>query len=202
MRNNKGFSLLEVLIAVMIISIALGLFLITPSAVRRKEVSKYAHILKEEIEYAKALSMTREGQWQLTIFEEEDRIYVVQEKKSDGSWTRGFSPVFIGNKSDITYTKTWLGNALEEEEKSFTKNPEEDSTNAESGEEKPYRIYQFDRDTGECIIGSGVLEIKGRGKCIEIIVYEETGRCEIQLASSKGNGEKYGERRQQGDQSD
>lgn len=43
--------------------------------------------------------------------------------------------------------------------------------------------WKFDRDTGACIKGAGILEVSGSGRTMEVAVYPENGRCE---ARAKG----------------
>ena len=162
MENNKGFSLMELLAAVAVMGVAMGIFVIGPGVARRKEVDKFARILKDEIEHTQTVSMTREGQWQLTVYEEDGDMYCAQEHQGERGWEQKLNKSFIGHSGALAYTKT------------------EGLSSDDSSLGGLYRIYRFDRDTGECIMGSGTGEIKGPGKTVFVTVYEETGRCDIE----------------------
>ena len=161
--NNRGFSLIELLVVVAIMAVLTGGFLVSPAVGRKKIVDTFAHELAGQIQYSKQLSMAREGQWQMTVFEKDGEYFCVHENKKSDTWSTWSNEEFLGYSGEILCEKTF-----------------QDGISGETGGEgEIYRIYRFDKNTGRCVAGAGTFTINGYGKQIGVTVYEETGRCEI-----------------------
>lgn len=170
MKQNEGFSLIELMIVMAVIAVLSGLLFLSPRITKRKEIDKYAAQLCDQITMMQSLTMARVGQWRFCMYEEEGRYYGVQEKKhmtlageSAGTWDW----VPQSGESDFGSGILYEGAV-------------EDSTDYESSENgrTPVFVWRFNQDTGACIRGAGAYRISGFGKTKQIKVYAQSGRCE------------------------
>lgn len=89
-QNNKGFSLLELLVVVAIIGIVSGLVLIGISVIASADSKKMSKALYSDINTLKTKTLTVSGDWYL-IIKKEDKVYKYQlyketsEYNADGS---------------------------------------------------------------------------------------------------------------------
>lgn len=185
---GNGFSLIELLIAMSILMIFSGLFFLGINASRRKDTEKYAVELSNQIRLLRTVSMSKAGEWRLALYESDGEYRCVQERMmtaEDGShsWTAASEMVKMGHKGAVIFK----GAVYEEAagEGTGEENAPGNSSENDSGNGTLIRSWRFDRDTGACIEGDGILEVSGPGKTMEIAVYRENGRCETRAKGVK-----------------
>lgn len=186
--KNRGFSLIEMVVAVAIISILGGLFFIGSDAIRRKKTEQYAGELCGQIRLMQTVSMAKAGMWRLCLYEKDGEYYCIQEQKQKDTdvWEPQSQPVEMGISGAMTYRAVnSIGNGeengLENERDAQGAGGVEMDTGAGTDNMDAgllIRVWRFDRDTGACIEGAGTLEVSGTGKRKRITVYKESGYCE------------------------
>lgn len=172
-KKNTGFSLIELIIVISIMTILCGLVFINPSVSKRRKVEQYASELGNQLKLAQTMAMAKAGQWRLCLYlDKDDNYYCVQEQKKSGdsgtTWEAVSEKVKLGHDGAVVYT---------------AKTSEDSSGGTEStgGTDSGtlIREWRFNRDTGACELGAGILEVTGGGTKKNIIVYKVSGRCEV-----------------------
>lgn len=172
MKQNKGFSLIELIIVMAVMAVLSGLLLLSPRVTKRKEIEKYTEQLCEQITMMQSLTMARVGQWRLSMYEAEGSYYCVQEKKYADSNPAGESTETWGWEPQSGEIDFGSGVLYEGAVEGST-----DYEGAGNGQ-TPVFVWRFDQDTGACIQGAGTYRISGFGRTKQIKVYAQSGRCE------------------------
>lgn len=164
-RNQSGFSLIELIITISILIVLSGMTFLGINFSRGKELNQHTRELCRQIELIQTISMSRSGIWRLGLYEKDGDYYCVQERKNSsdgGGWDRMSEPVDLGYKGAIHFPES---------------TPEEEESSLEHG--RLIWEWRFDRDTGACTKGAGLMEISGVGRTQHLTVYLENGTCEI-----------------------
>lgn len=172
--RNRGFSLIELIIVLAVLSVLGTLFFMNPGIVGRKEVDQYAKELCSQITLMQTISMARTGQWRLSMYERDGSYYCVQEKRDPAVERGGESektPVWVSVSGEIV-----LGSNVD-----YVGTTDHPTAAAEFENENgqiPLFVWRFNRDTGACLQGAGTYRLSGAGKTKQIKVYGQSGRCE------------------------
>jgi prepilin-type N-terminal cleavage/methylation domain-containing protein len=173
--DNRGFSLIELLIAIAILIVLTTAATIGIGISRRRDTERYVKALQNQIQLNQTFSMTKAGEWRLTLYRDSSRhkYYCVQEVKnsSGNGWTEYGNQVELGPEAAISW------------------NPDR-SADSDGAVPMPVYTWQFYSDTGAWkdssgAVGSGtasmdVLRANAKvGKSYDVIVYKENGYCEV-----------------------
>lgn len=175
--DNAGFSLIEMLITVAILSVLIGLVFLGTGLSRRKETDRFSRELCNQIRLTRTVAMSKSGYWRLCLYLNDGDYYCVQEKGTKDetgvlSWEARSERITLGHEGGVTYTYYKEAGEAAGLEDSYP----EVTESGDSGQ----RIceWRFDRDTGACVKGAGILEIAGPGKTKNLTVYRENGYCQ------------------------
>jgi prepilin-type N-terminal cleavage/methylation domain-containing protein len=171
--DNRGFSLIEIILALAIFVTMSSALMIGIGVYLNRNPKRYADALKDEINLARTTAMTKTGEWRLVLYRDTatSDCYSILETSADpgaenAAWTQYGNRVRMGSGGAVT----WTGST-----------PTGD-TQAESGESgrQVIHIWTFDPDTGACTGGFGSITIRGSGADYKITVYETNGYCEVE----------------------
>ena len=179
--KNSGFSLIELIIAISILLILSGMVFLGINASKRKNTEKSARELCNQLQLLRTVSMSKAGEWRLSLYERDSRYYCVQERLTEEgdsfSWKTTSEEIKLGYKGDIFFVLEQDMDALGGDGNDEKKDAQEaDANGRDRG--TVVRRWKFDRDTGACISGSGIINVSGTGRTMEVAVYPENGRCE------------------------
>lgn len=168
--GNKGFSLIELIIATAILLILSGILVIGINSSRKKETDKYVNELANQIRLTQTTAMSKAGKWRLALYLRDGDYYCVRELgKEEGdnadslSWEAESEAVKLGHAGALNYQEDSKGGGGA----------------SPDGAEELIHVWRFNRDTGSCIEGAGTLTVTGISRTKYITVYRENGRCEI-----------------------
>lgn len=169
--GNAGFSLIEMVLAVAILTFLSGMIFLGTGSFRRKETDRFSRELCNQIRLTRTVAMSKTGYWRLCLYLKDGDYYCVQErgtKEAGGEivWEAKSDTAGLGHEGAVTYTRT---------DNQDTDQTQETKAGEDSGE--LIAAWRFDRDTGSCIKGAGTLELVGQGKTKTITVYRENGYC-------------------------
>lgn len=202
--RNSGFSLIELIIAISILMILSGLVFLGINMAKRKSTDKSARELCNQIQLLRTVSMAQAGEWRLCLYEKDREYYCIQERLTEVgngfAWEAASEKTKLGHKGTVFYELTQ--DMDHDAEKSGTQGDGGQESGSQGGESWVsssqkgkaqgnggqdgsglVHSWKFDRDTGACIKGAGILEVSGSGRTMEVAVYPENGRCE---ARAKG----------------
>lgn len=171
-KANGGFSLIELIIAMTILLVLSGMLFLGTNSARRKETEKYVNALSNQINLSKTTAMSKSGKWRLSLYLNDKDYYCVHETEKrkeddeeDTCWEIQSEKVMLGRSGTIKYEllsgESGEGSGLADETKGTL-----------------IHVWRFDRDTGSCLEGAGILAVTGAGKTQYLTVYRENGRCE------------------------
>lgn len=202
--RNSGFSLIELIIAISILMILSGLVFLGINTAKRKSTDKSARELCNQIQLLRTVSMAQAGEWRLCLYEKDREYYCIQERLTEVSngfaWEAASEKTKLGHKGTVFYEMTQdmdhyagkSGSQGDGGQESGSQGGESWESGSQKGKAQGnggqdgsglVHSWKFDRDTGACIKGAGILEVSGSGRTMEVAVYPENGRCE---ARAKG----------------
>lgn len=174
--RNSGFSLIELIIALSILMILSGIVFLGINISKKKSTEKSARDLCNQIRLLRTVSMAKAGEWRLSLYEKNGEYYCVQERltgEDEGTtWEAASEETKLGHKGTVFYQ-------LAQDMDVYT---QEESREGGGG----IRTWRFNRDTGSCIQGAGIMEVSGTGRTMEVAVYPENGRCEARAKGKQG----------------
>jgi prepilin-type N-terminal cleavage/methylation domain-containing protein len=173
--DNRGFSLIELLIAIAILIVLTTAATIGIGISRRRDTERYAKALQNQIQLMQTVSMTKTGTRRLALYCKNKKYYCVQEIKTDGNAADGTPAVTwesIGSHTALGYdgAVTWM---------------KKNSSVDETTESEPVMVWQFSSDTGACISEAGSVVTKEisvtakNGYGYTIRLYGVNGYCEV-----------------------
>jgi type II secretory pathway pseudopilin PulG len=172
--DNKGFSLLELLIALTILMIMTLVITIGIGMYRRRDAERYARALQNQIQMTQTVSMTKTGTWRLALYCKNKKYYCVQEVKKDGNGSSEMVWEQSGKKTELGFDGAvhW--------EKKNSQSP------ASGADPDLIMVWQFASDTGACVDENGnvittAADITAKnGSHYRITVYGVNGYCEVE----------------------
>jgi type II secretory pathway pseudopilin PulG len=171
--DNKGFSLLELLIALTILMIMTSVIMIGIGMYRRRDAERYARALQNQIQIMQTASMTKTGTRRLALYCENKKYYCVQEVKRDGNGASEVVWEASGKETELGFD-----GAVHWEKKNG-------QSSVSGADPDLIMIWQFASDTGACVdengnvITAAVGVTAKNGNDYMITVYGVNGYCEV-----------------------
>ena len=176
-KNNRGFSLVEVIVAMLIMSIMASTAVLSYNAVRRRNVQKAAQNLSEALEQARLSALAKNGEYETVLLvyfngtnyiaQIADIKWEVQNKKI-GSYKLGTSYTLGGKALSIFYT---YGDDLSTSRIKLDKNMDyytsyvKDKLHLENNlENDKIMIFEFSKHNGEKLLGPESIMITNHSK--------------------------------------
>ena len=176
-KNNRGFSLVEVIVAMLIMSIMASTAVLSYNAVRRRNVQKAAQNLSEALEQARLSALAKNGEYETVLLvyfngtnyiaQIADIKWEVQNKKI-GSYKLGTSYALGGKALSIFYT---YGDDLSTSRIKLDKNMDyytsyvKDKLHLENNlENDKIMIFEFSKHNGEKLLGPESIMITNHSK--------------------------------------
>ncbi len=176
-KNNRGFSLVEIIVAILIMSVMASTAVLSYNVVRRRNVQKAAQNLSEALEQARLSALAKNGEYETVLLvyfngtnyiaQIADIKWEVQNKKID-SYKLGTSYTLGGKALSIFYT---YGDDLSTSRIKLDKNMDyytsyvKDKLHLENNlENDKIMIFEFSKHDGEKLLGPKSIMITNHSK--------------------------------------
>lgn len=170
--DNRGFSLIELLIAMTILLIFTLTVGIGIGTAHRRDAERYAKELQNQIQMTQTDALSKTGQWRLALYQDSTGRYYCTAQHSDSA------QLIPEDESWMDYGKrTELGRSPAIVWKLDSGTPQ--SAIAQAGSTLIWQC-RFDPETGARISYDGALLVEGTGKTYKVTVYRENGYCEVE----------------------
>jgi prepilin-type N-terminal cleavage/methylation domain-containing protein len=171
--DNRGFSLVELLIAMTILMVLTMMVFIGIGTSRRRDAERYAKELQNQIQLTQTTALSRAGQWRIALYRDTSGRYYCVTQHSDAadgtqqeeSWVDYGKRTELGREGAIHWAPEAGGAG---------------DAAAQQGADTRIWSCRFDSNTGERVAYDGTLLVSGAGTCYRITVYRENGYCEVE----------------------